>query len=99
TGKKPRNVAEAVELLSNRLPLKDKATVANMSQTELPAIQASLAGYILNNFGLQSGNRELMKSCRSESKETFQQEEDAVTVIVTALWQTLQKTHKLRVVK
>jgi hypothetical protein len=99
TGKKPRNVAEAVELLSNRLPLKDKATVANMSQTELPAIQASLAGYILNNFGLQSGNQELMKSCRSESKETFQQEEDAVTVIITALWQELQKTHKLRVVE
>ena len=99
TDQKPQNVREAVELLSNRLPLKDKTTVANMSQTELPAIQAGLAGYILNNFGLLSGNRELMKSCRSESKRTFQQEEDAVTVIITALWQELQKTHKLRVVK
>jgi hypothetical protein len=99
TGKKPRNVAEAVELLSNHLPLKDKTTIANMSQTELPVIQARLAGYILNNFGLQSGNQELMKSCRSESKETFQHKDDAVTVIISALWQELQKTHKLRVVK
>ena len=99
SAKKPRNVTEAVELLSKRLPLKDKTIVANMSQTELPVIQASLTGYILSNFGLQSGNQELMKSCQSESEETFQQEEDAVTVIITALWQELQRTHKLRVVK
>jgi hypothetical protein len=99
TDKKPHNVAEAVEWLCHRLPLKDKTTIANMSQTELPSIQASLTGYILNTFGLLSGNHKLMKSCRSESEKTFQQEEDAVTVIITALWQELRKTHKLRVIK
>ena len=95
----PQSVAEAVERLCSSLPLKDKTTVANMSQNELSAIHSSLAGYIVNNFGLLSGNRELMKSCRSVSKEILQHEEDAVAVIITALWQKLQQTHKLRVIK
>jgi hypothetical protein len=95
----PQTVAEAVERLGSSLPLKDKTTIANMSQNELSTIHSSLAGYIINNFGLLSGNRELMKSCRSVSGEILQHEEDAVAVIITALWQELRQTHKLRVIK
>jgi hypothetical protein len=97
--KGPQSVAEAVERLISSLPLKDKATVANMSRNELPGLHLRLGGYIMNNFGLLSGNRELMKSCRSVSKEVLRHEEDAVTVIITALWEKLQQTHKLRVIK
>ena len=97
--KEPQSVAEAVERLISSLPLKDNAMVANMSRNELPGLHLSLGGYIMNNFGLPSGNRELMKSCRSASKETLRHEEDAVTVIITALWKKLQQTHKLRVIK
>jgi len=97
--KRPQSVAEAVERLISSLPLKDNAMVANMSRNELPGLHLSLGGYIMNNFGLPSGNRELMKSCRSASKETLRHEEDAVTVIITALWKKLQQTHKLRVIK
>jgi hypothetical protein len=97
--KKPQSVAEAVERLISDLPLKDKTTVANMSRNELPGLHLSLGGYIMNNFGLLSGNRELMKSCRSVSKETLRHEEDAATAIITALWQKLKQTHKLRVIK
>jgi hypothetical protein len=95
----PQNVAEAVERLISKLPLKDKTTVANMLRNELPGLRLSLGGYIMNNFGLLSGNRELMKSCRSASKETLRHEGDAVTVILTAMWEKLQQTHKLRVIK
>jgi hypothetical protein len=95
----PQSVAEAVQRLISSLPLKDKTTVANMSRNELPDLHLSLGVYIMNNFGLLSGNRELMKSCRSASKEILQHEEEAVTVIITALWEKLRQTHKLRVVK
>ena len=97
--KKPQSMAEAVTRLESSLPLKDKTTVANMTRNELPDLHLSLGVYIMNNFGLPSGNRELMKSCRSASKEILRHEEDAVTVIITALWEKLQQTHKLRVVK
>ena len=97
--KEPQSVAEAVERLISNLPLKDKATVANMSRNELPGLHLNLGRYIMNNFGLLSGNRELMKSCRSASNEILRHEEDAVTVIITALWEKLQQTHKLRVIK
>ena len=97
--KEPQNVAEAIERIISNMPLKDKATVANMSRNELPGLHLSLGGYIMNNFGLLSGNRELMNSCRSVSKELLRHEEDAVTVIITAFWDKLRQTHKLRVIK
>ena len=97
--KEPQSVAEAVERLISNLPLKDKATVANMSRNELPSLSLGLGGYIMNNFGLLSGNQELMKSCRSASKEILRHEENAATVIITSLWEKLQQTHKLRVIK
>jgi len=95
----PRTVDEAVDRLLLNIPLKDKTTVANMSHVELPNLHLTLGGYILNNFGLLTGNWELMKSCRSKSKDTLQHEEDAVGIIIDALWEKLQQTHKLRVVK
>ena len=99
SGKEPQNVKEAIERLISNMPLKDKITVANMSRNELPALHVSLGQYILNTFGLLTGNQALMKSCRSESKKRLQHEEDAVTIILTALWKKLQHTHKLRVIK
>jgi hypothetical protein len=95
----PRTVEEAVEGLLSNMPLKDKTTVANMSHDELPNLHLTLGGYILNNFGLLSGNWELMKSCRATSRQPLQHEEDAVGVIIDALWEKVRKTHRLRVVK
>ena len=95
----PRTVAEAVNRLATNMPLKDKTTIANMAFSELPNLHLTLGGYILNNFGLLSGNWELMRSCRSEAKTTLQHDEEAVGIIIEALWEKLQQTHKLRVVK
>ena len=99
SGIDPHNVAEAVERLIRSMPLKDKTAVANMSRDELPGLQLSLGGYIINNFGLLSGNKELMNACRSASKKMLQHEEDAVSVIIDALWEKLHQTHKLIVIK
>ena len=95
----PRTVAEAVDRLLSNMPLKDKITVANMSHDELPNLHLTLGGYILNKFDLLLGNWELMKSCRARSESPLQHEEDAVSIILDALWEKLQQTHKLRVVK
>lgn len=95
----PRTVDEAVDRMLSNMPLKDKTTVANMSYDELPNLHLTLGGYILNNFGLLSGNWELMKSCRARSATPLQHEEDAVGIILDALWEKLQQTHKLRIVK
>jgi hypothetical protein len=97
--KEPQNVAEAIERLISELPLKDKTTVANMSRDELPGLHLSLGGYIMNNFGLLSGNRKLMNSCRSASNEVLRHDEDAVAFIIGALWKKLRQTYKLRVIK
>ena len=95
----PRTVDEAVDRLLSNMPLKDKTTIANMTHVELPNLHLTLGGYILNNFGLLSGNWELMRSCRSKTKYNLEHDEDAVGVILEALWEKLQQTHKLRVVK
>ena len=95
----PRTVAEAVERLAANMPLKDKTTIANMAFSELPNLHLTLGGYILNNFGLLSGNWELMRSCRSIAKIPMQHDEDAIGIIIEELWEKLRQTHKLRVVK
>lgn len=95
----PQSVSQAVQRLMSNMSLKDKITVANMSRVELAGLHSNLGRFIMDNFGLLSGNRELMKSCRSVSKDVLLQEEDAVRVIIAALWEELRQTHKLRVVK
>lgn len=97
--RRPQSVAEAVERLILQMPLKDKATVANMSQNELPSLNSSIGGYIINNFRLLSGNHNLMDSCRLEAGGPFKHEEEAVSIIIKALWEKLQQTHRLRVIK
>jgi hypothetical protein len=99
TSKRPQNIDEAVKRLISQMPLKDKTTVANMSQNELPNLYLNLGGYIINNFGLLSGNPKLMESCRLEAGGSFRHEEDAVGIIIKSLWEKLQQTHRLRVIK
>lgn len=95
----PSTLGQAVQRLIDQMSLKDKATVANMLEDDLPQLYLRLGDYILNKFGLLSGNTKLMESCRLEAAGRLQTEEDAVTLIIKALWQNLQQTHKLRVVK
>lgn len=95
----PTSVDEAVERLISEMALKDKISVANMSEGELANLYLSLGRYILNTYGLMSGNSELIESCRSATKEVFLHDEDAVTVILKSLWERLRTTHRLRRVK
>ena len=93
------SLAQAVQRLIDQMSLKDKATLANMLEGELPQLHFTLGDYIIKKYGLLSGNTRLMESCRLEAGGELQNEEEAAAVIIKALWQRLQQTHKLRVVK
>jgi hypothetical protein len=95
----PKTVDEAVDRLISDLDLKDRIKIASMSLDELVNIHSALHIYFKNAFGLWSGNTELLADCRSISKELIYNEDDATVVILGLLWQKLQGTHTLRVVK
>lgn len=97
--KMPQTVNEAVEILIGQLPLKQKTTIANMAESELIQLNASLGRYILNKFGLWAGNEKLAESCLTKVNYPLHNEDDAAAVIVKELWRKLKYTHKLRIIK
>ncbi len=95
----PHTVQEAIQKLIKALPLKEKATIANMVEDELIDLNAYLGRYILDKFGLWSGNEKLFNSCLASTDYPLLNEDDAAAVIVKALWLHLRETHKLRIIK
>jgi len=95
----PLTVQEAVDRLIGELPLIDKTTISNLAEEELVNLHTNLGGYILNEFGLWSGNEDLMASCCTIAKMDKIHEDTASTIIIRELWKILRKTHKLRVVQ
>jgi len=94
----PATFDEAVRELISKLTLKDKTLIANMSEDDLTGLHPTLGGYIRERFGLWSGNKTLMQSCRIESGEEIS-EDEASAVIIRELWKRLTGTHKIRLVK
>jgi hypothetical protein len=70
-----------------------------MDEGELINLHHSLGEYIRNEFGLWSGNDDLMSSCCAIAKTDKIHEDTASTIIIEELWERLRGTHKLRVVK
>ena len=99
TGKIPERVKEAVDRLIGDLPLKDKVTIANMSESELASLAPTLGEYILTRFALVFGNPALIRSCRWLARRPLKNEADVAAVIIRELWNELRRTHPLRRVK
>ncbi len=99
SAKPPKTVDEAVKRLISDMPLKDKTIIANMAEVELSLLHANLGKYIRNEFGLWSGNKDLMASCCFFAKKEKVQEDAASSIIIDELWKRLRGTHKLRVVE
>ena len=95
----PDTVHKAVSTLIDTLPLKDKAILANLSEEELPGLDASLGFYVRNHFSPGPKNRQLFESCKQKAGDSHLSEQDAATVIIRELWHRLKITYKLRVVK
>ena len=92
----PDTVAAAVAHLIEKLPLKDKVQIANMSAGKLDALNHSLGNYIRNKFDIWAGNERLMWSCSREAGHQMQNPEEASSIIISRLALELEKTHKLR---
>jgi hypothetical protein len=97
--KLPKTVDAAVEKLIADLPLKDKTTIANMAEKDLMTLQITLGSFIGSEFGVWTGNAELLFSCKQASGEDHIDPDHAPTVIIEKLWKRLRESHRLRVVK
>lgn len=97
--KYPETVDEAVELLIKELPLKDKAKLAGMSESQLHHLHPSLGLYIRNNYGLTENNEKLLASCRNLAQDHKMDEDAAPFIVIKRLREKLKKTHRLRRVK
>jgi hypothetical protein len=97
--KLPKTVDEAVEKLIADLPLKDKTTIAEMAEKDLMTLQITLGSYIGSEFGVGTGNAELLYSCKRASGEVHFDPDHAPSVIIEKLWKRLRVSHRLRVVK
>lgn len=95
----PANVRQAVERLLHDLPFKDRVSIANMSESELPALNRSLGEHIIQNFGIVNGNPALERSLQWTARRTPADEADAAAMIIRELWKQLRATHTLRRVK
>ncbi len=94
----PATVEQAVERLKAALSLKDRVAVANTGADQLDGIYHWLAEYIKKAFGLYAGNQELLKNCATHTGLSDVLPDEACMVIIRALWQELQRTHRIRLV-
>lgn len=95
----PKTADEAVSRLILNMPLRAKTELAKHDEGELRFLHFTFGAFIRNQFELWTGNEELLNDCRRLSGITFMSPDDAVAFIIKRLWENLQKTYKLRVVK
>lgn len=95
---RPQNVTEAVDRLIVDMQLKDKTSLANLEADELDRLRGSLGIFIRNNY-LYPRNDVLLESCRQEARDKYLHWDQAPAIIIRKLWQKLQETHRLRIVK
>ena len=97
--KLPKTVDEGVDKLIADLPLKDKTTIANMAEKDLMTLQFTLGSYIGSEFGVWTGNAELLYSCKRAAGDMLVDPDYAPIVIIEKLWKWLRESHRLRIVR
>ena len=97
--KLPKTVDETVDKLIVNLPLKDKTTIAKMTKKDLMTLQITLGSYIGSEFGVWTGNAELLYSSKRALGEVHVDPDHATTVIIKVLWKKLRGSHRLKIVK
>ncbi len=95
----PASVDEAVAMLLVRLTAKAKFRVASRQGSDLAGIQEVLGTRLVSELGLDSGNPDLLDSCRKQSGKENMDASAAVLFIAWKLWERLRDMGHLRVVK
>ena len=94
-----QTVDAAVDHLEGTLPLKHRATIANMAASELVSLHATLGEYIYRKFDLFTADSGLLTDCRRRSGRWDLPPTDAAAVIIRLLWDRLRATCRIRIVK
>ena len=95
----PHTIDEAVDLLIEELSFGDRTIIANMKEEELGNLHSAFGMRIKGEFGLGNGNEELLQSCRYKSGQPSMDPELASAFIIKNLWERVQDTPVLKVVK
>jgi len=96
---RPRTVDSVVDKLLAKLSLREKTMIANIPEENLKNLYHALEVNIQSEFRLWLANDELLESCRVVSGQNDINENDAALVIIKVLWNRLQQTNVLRIVK
>jgi len=84
-----------------QMPLDDRVRTANLDEDGLLVLQLGLMKYLqfLIDHQSEDVNEKLLKDCIKQSgKETLDKPEEA-SYILKELWNRLQETHRIRLVK
>jgi len=95
----PQTVEEAADKLLSKLSLRDKTMIANIPEDNLIDLYKSLQDNIQNEVRFWLNNESLMESCRSLSGDKILSEHRASLTIIKTLWDKLQKTNVLKIVR
>ena len=95
----PQTIDQAVEKLLAKLSLRDKTMIANIPGDNLTDLYSFLEENLQNEFRLWLAKPELLDACRPKVGREERDKFDAASVIIKALWQKLQTTNVLRIVK
>jgi len=96
---RPKTVDTVVEKLLAKLSLSEKTMIANIPEENLHNLYHALEEDIQSEFKMWLANDKLMASCRSVAGKDDLDEHNAALVIIKTLWDRLQKTNVLRIVK
>ena len=95
----PESVDQAAAVLAEQLRLKDKSAIAHLQASQLESLLQALDVYLSDEFALGIGNDLLMASCTRYLDEELVDATEPAMAIITELWKSLSKTHRLRVIK
>jgi len=93
-----KNIDDVVDRLISELTFKDKTKIANMSEVDLVKLNLSWGIYIRKEFRLE-GNYPLLKSLKSYAGVNAMTPEQASYIIIKELWEKLQNSHVLKIIK
>ena len=98
---KLNTVDAVVEDIITEMPLDDRVRTANLDEDGVLVLQLALGKYLRSLLENQSEdvNKKLFKDCVKHSGNQSLDEAEAPLYILKELWNRLQETHRLRVVK
>ena len=93
-----KSIDDVVDRLILELSFRDKTKIANMSEVDLVKLNMSWGIYIRKEFRLE-GNDPLLNSLKSYTGVNIMTPEQASYIIIKELWEKLQNSHVLKIVK